>query len=181
MGKPLRHRNWDMDERRNRRDKLGRGEDPSSAPTPVPPAPCPAPEGAWIDEGLSNERFEAAHALDDYVLSRPHKFSGIWSAAAVGAVQVPVIGTVEDVDSVTRELADIYPFQLCVVPVEFSERDLRYAASSIEALEEGWSVDIDPVLNRVVVSPPVYDREAAVTLDRYRDRTVINPVVELAR
>ena len=124
-------------------------------------------------------------ALEVELSSHPDMYAGLWSAENTDAngetaVSAVVVGTVVEVDTVAARLHSMYPFNLCVVRVEYSDRDLQEVAGLITKLNRPWDVQVDPSVNRVVVRVPVLDRPTVDALDPYSDKVEIRAIVERA-
>lgn len=149
----------------------------------VPPTvPCNAPEGGWPGGATGDDGEQAALALERHVATQPERYVGIWPAVippphdARGAHAI-VVGTVDDVDTEGAELAAIYPYNLCVVPVEFSARELEEVADQLSALDERWLVEVEPAADRVIVATDVFDQATAEAIAPYREMVLVHTVV----
>jgi len=147
---------------------------PDPEPFTLPAVPCDPPAGGWPGNVGAGDSDAAALALEREVGRHPEAYVGIWVAANEEAGQVVlrvvVVGTVEDVPSVTARLSEIYPYNLCVVGVQFSARDLQPVAADLSSREYGWLVDLEPRVDRVVVSVTALSDSAAQALAPYTDK-----------
>jgi hypothetical protein len=137
-------------------------------PTAPGPVPCDPPAGGWPGNAPSDAAEVAGHALEKEVRQHPEAYVGLWPAVAANASQgitdpvvitdrVVVVGTVDDVEAVRSRLARLYPFNLCVVPVEFSASELESVVGQLSAVDPSWLVEIEPRLDRVVVTTTALD------------------------
>jgi hypothetical protein len=105
-------------------------------------------------------------------------YVGIWLAESTDAtagvlVRAVVVGTVGDVSDVAAKLTAIYPFNLCVVQVEFSAADLQPVLDQLAGIDERWHLDIEPSVDRVVVTTTTLEPSAAEAIAAFSDKVEI--------
>jgi hypothetical protein len=66
---------------------------------------------------------------------------------------VTIVGTVRNSAATTHELEAIFPYNLCVIEVNFSADDLERAAGALE-IPVSWLAEPSPALDRVVLHVP---------------------------
>jgi hypothetical protein len=142
------------------------------------PVPCDPPTGGWPGVGPSEAAESAGRDLEQEVNQHPELYVGIWpavSAEAAGAAsdRVIVVGTVGDVAEVAGKLSAIYPFNLCVTAVEFSAADLQPVLDQLMRLDEPWHVDIEPSVDRVVVTTTALGPSSAEAIVGFADKVEV--------
>jgi hypothetical protein len=160
-------------------------------PTAPGPVPCDPPAGGWPGNAPSDAVEEAGHELEDEVRRNPEAYVGLWPAVVPDASRgttdpvvitdrVVVVGTVDDVEAVRSRLSQIYPFNLCVVHVEFSAGELESVVQHLSAVNSSWLIEIEPRLDRVVVTVGALDAsgfaELAPFLEKLELRTTLKRV-----
>jgi hypothetical protein len=161
-------------------DEVTATEEPA-APSWKTPVPCEPPPGGWPGDPPSEV---APQALEREVKGHPGSYVGVWPATSdvQGQIvlRVMVVGTVEDVSTASTQLGEIYPYNLCVVSVDFSARDLQPVFDNLSALSYPWFVSIDPRLDRVLVSVIALTDSEAAAIARYDGkievRSALRPV-----
>lgn len=151
----------------------------------VPPIPCAPPSGGWPGdpEDFGPEDPEGlVLRLQAEVDRRPEIYGGSWVAwneDAQGNVtkRALVVGTVGDVESAARSLTEIFPANLCVVEVEYSTEELQAVVDDLTQNGDNWTVGTDPATNRVLVTLPVIDEQAAKALAPHVDKIDVRPLV----
>jgi hypothetical protein len=162
----------------------------SVAPTEAPdfslvhPVPCDPPPAGWQgDPPNTLEAEQRGVQLQEVVDGDPELYSGI----AVG--QLPagesskyavVVGTVGDLEEVRGRLTAIYPYNLCVIPAEYSAADLRPVEERLRSDDGTWQARVDVVADRVVLTLSVFDEEAARTIGDDMAKVIVKPLVEKA-
>jgi hypothetical protein len=154
------------------------------APRPfvIPPAPCEAPPGGWPGRPSAEDAVEAEASslrLTDEVDDNPALYSGIWVADLEGAAPI-VVGTVGKVEEVRERLAEIYPYNMCVVKVDYSAAQLQPVADRLAQSDGRWWTDVDPATARVLVDLPVLDEEAVSRIGADADKVTVRPLVARA-
>lgn len=139
---------------------------PEDVPGPRDPAaPCAAPAGGWPGNGSPVEAEAAARRIEGLVASKPGDYGGFWSAEIrESADRVFVVTTTQDPAVARDEVRALFEGNLCVVPVEFSKRELDTAAERLGASDASWTAKVDAVINRVVLGVPFIDAETAARL-----------------
>jgi hypothetical protein len=155
------------------------------APRPfvIPPAPpCEAPPGGWPGRPSAEDAVEAEASslrLTDEVDANPALYSGIWVADLEGAAPI-VVGTVGKVEEVRERLAEIFPYNMCVVKVDYSAAQLQPVADRLAQSDGSWWTDVDPATARVLVDLPVLDEEAVSRIGADADKVTVRPLVARA-
>ncbi len=144
-------------------------------PEPLPRIACRAPADGWPGQPRGDDGESVVRALETELLRHPALYVGMWSGVAdsggaAGDVRVLVVGTVGSVDAATDELAKVYPFNFCVVPVEFSADDLTVVVSSLSSFEFPWKLQLDPAIDRVVITTNALSQAMADALASLADR-----------
>jgi hypothetical protein len=144
-----------------------------------PPIPCDPPAGGWPGLPKGDEGEAEYFALEEELAQYPERYLGLWPAANVDAAgevttRAVVVGTVDDVESVTAHLTAIYPFNLCVVHSEFSTADLRPVAEGLAAMDYPWHVDLEPRTGRVEVWATALSPGMAEALVPYSDEVELH-------
>jgi hypothetical protein len=121
--------------------------------------------------------------LQSEVNGHPEEYVGLWSAVfevekGPSSEGAQVVGAVSDVDTATARLSSIFPFNLCVVRVAFSARDLNEVADHLSELQIVHASEIDPAIDRLVIRPLVLDSRTAEAIRPFADRIVLQPLVE---
>jgi hypothetical protein len=144
--------------------------------------PCEPPAGGWPG---NPEDDQAGAVLDREVRDRPSTYVGIWSAETMSetgdSVRAMAVGTVDDLATAKRRLTDIYPFNLCVVEVEFSLSELEGVAAELDTLEgPTLHLDVDAALDRVVVWTNAVDPATAEAILPFLDKVQVRATLRLA-
>lgn len=147
-----------------------------------PPIPCDPPVGGWPDLPTSEDGEAAGLALEEEVQRHPDRYLGLWPAATTNTAgevsnRALVVGTVEDVESVTAALTAIYPFNLCVVRSDFSAAELQPVVDELEALGYPWHVGLEPRVGRVEVWTTVLTPRMAEAIARFSDKVEVHPTL----
>jgi hypothetical protein len=146
----------------------------------LPVIDCETPTNGWPGEPPPTLEGEAKNvALMDLVEQQPDLYSGIAVAhiGGRGNERTFVVGTVADAGHAREQLSADYPYNLCVISVEFSAAELQQVADKLARPDGSWQTRVDAVLNRVVVELAVTDDEAVTILAPYREKVVVNPLV----
>lgn len=151
--------------------------------TQLRPVPCDPPPGGWPGQGTPDDYEPAWLELQNEVGQHPEEYVGLWWAVfdvELGPTSdgVQVVGTVSAVDTATARLASVFPYNLCVVQVPFSARDLNEVADRLSDLQIVHAGQIDPAIDRLVIRPLVLDEETAEAVQPFTDRIVLLPLVE---
>jgi hypothetical protein len=146
----------------------------------VPPVPCGPPPGGWPGiVGDEDEQYWNDRRLGDYLVQHRGQLTGWW-LARIGpdpsdmSQRVKVIGTVLEPADVLDGLRAIYPSNLCVVRVDYSEQQLWQA---FEQTGGPWNREIDERRNRVVVAPLQLSQGVIDAVMPFLDRVIIEPAV----
>lgn len=145
--------------------------------------PCPAPPGGWPGIGTPDAAESAQQDLDRLLTRQPDRFVGLWPAVipnGAGDGRAIVVGTVDDPAEAGSELSGVYPFNLCIVKVTYSNSDLDEAARHLVGLGRDWNVRIDPALDRVVVRTAVLDESTLAAVAPVSERVIVRPIVRPA-
>lgn len=166
---------WDGDELTSTVVSAG---PPPARPT-RPPIPCDPPAGGWPETPTSVDSDAAVAALQAEVDDHPSRYVGLWGASnkdSTGAVsnRAVVVGTVEDVQSVTAALTAIYPFSLCVVASDFSAADLQPIAAELKDLDFPWQVDLEAQVGRVEVWTTALSPAMAEALAQFSSKVALH-------
>jgi hypothetical protein len=145
----------------------------------LPPIPCDPPVGGWPGFPTSEDGESAALALQEEVDRHPERYLGLWGASTTGKAgemsnRAVVVGTVDDVQSVTAALTAIYPFNLCVVSSDFSAAALLPVVDELDALGYHWQVDLEPRVGRVEVWTTALSPAMAEALARFSDKVEVH-------
>jgi hypothetical protein len=156
---------------------------PPPPPTEFRVVPCEPPPGGWPGGGPDSD--VAAQSLNDVVAQRPDFYVGPWSTVIIDLAgdivgYAEVVGTVGSDSVAYSDLKETYPFNLCVVEVEFSARDLNEVADRIHTANADWHTMIDPAADRVVVKAVVFDAPLATAIGADLDKVVIDVLVQEA-
>ncbi|HUG30192.1 MAG TPA: hypothetical protein VMQ65_06760 [Candidatus Limnocylindria bacterium] len=159
------------------------GVPPIRLPRPV--IPCDPPVGGWPGLATSEAGESAALALQAEVDRHPERYLGLWAASTPDAEgetsnRAAVVGTVDDIQSVTTELVALYPFNLCVVSSDFSAADLLPVVDELEALDYPWQVNLEAQVGRVEVWATALSPAMAEALVRFPDKVVVHTTLRLA-
>ncbi len=151
--------------------------------TQTRPVPCDPPRRGWPGQGTPEDYESAWLELQNEVNRHPEEYVGLWWAVfdverGPSSDGVQVVGAVSDVDTTTARLASIFPFNLCVVRVPFSARDLNEVADHLSDLQIVHAREIDPVIDRLVIRPLALDSRTAEAVRPFADRIVLEPLVE---
>jgi hypothetical protein len=151
----------------------------------LPAVPCEPPRGGW-PSFPADRAFGSGAVLRAMVGSDPDTYTGTSFAASTGAdgrigELVALVGTLDDVESVTAELRSIHPFNLCVVGSKYSSSELQEIADNLSAVNPDWELQVDAAVGRVGVRIPVFDQAAADALAMYSDVVLVAPVVNKSR
>lgn len=161
----------------------------SSAETTEPPqgpgrrtVPCPTPPDGWPGAAPSTASDDPVSRLEATITHSPDVYSGLW-VASIGENDETalVVGTVGDVDTTRDELSAIFPYNLCVIAVDFSLVELQSAEHGLETVGRTWQSVIDPTIDRVRVTTAVLDASTAEALAPYADQIVVDVTVIHAR
>ena len=147
--------------------------EPSFAHRPVP---CAPPTGGWLTDVDDVAQQQATEAILSRVAEEPDRFVGPWLAQADG-VAVMVVGAVSSTAEAQAELSVVYPFNLCVTPVEFSSAQLDRAKTQIAAAHPDWDLRIDPMADRVIVTLAAVDTSVLSATSEFGEVVSLNPLV----
>jgi hypothetical protein len=140
--------------------------------------PCSPPVSGWPGNGTSEAAESAGQLLEEEVAGHPQKYVGLWSAAspseAGDITRAVVVGTVADVQTAVDELAAIYPFNLCVVRVEYSATDLQSALDELSATNSQWHLEIEPSADRVILTTTALDPAAAEAIAGFAGKVEVH-------
>lgn len=157
--------------------------DPAAASeSPLLPNACEAPAGGWRDNENTDasDDFElAVNTLAATVAADPDRYVGSWFAVAAEpeGARVMVVGTVTDLAEAEAELVRIFPFNLCVVAMPFSARQLGDVEARLSNEDLPGDISVDVTVGRVAVRTLVFDRDIAIAIEPYRDRVTVRPLV----
>lgn len=147
-------------------------------PSTVKDAPCAEPEdgwpGIWPNDG-------AVELLQEQINEHPDLYAGTWDGRILNDDEIDtakVVGTVGDVQASYGELSRIFPYNLCVVPVEFSATELSRASDSVKSAGDESLVTIDPSVDRVLVTAVVFDQPLAAAVTPYAEMVVVRTLVQ---
>ncbi len=145
----------------------------------LPSIPCDPPVGGWPGFPTSEAGESAALALQEEVDRHPERYLGLWGASTTDAEgeasnRAAVVGTVDDIQSVTAELVAIYPFNLCVVSADFSAADLMPVVEELEAMDYPWQVNLEARVGRVEVWTTALSPAMAEALARFSDKVEVH-------
>jgi hypothetical protein len=145
----------------------------------LPEVPCAEPAGGWPGNGPALAAERAAERLTGFVAGLRDTYAGTWAARIPGGDEiVHVVATTSSVGEAETQLRSVFAVNLCVVEVAYSGAELATVARALTA--EGWRVDVDPVTNRVAVTLPLVDEQAAQRLDDHVEMIVVRPLVRPA-
>lgn len=147
------------------------------------PAECAAPTTGWPGDVPSTIDGESAlRTLQDAVDSEPTSLIGYWAAyenpSNSDSAQVMVVGVVGDAAGTQTQLDSIYPYNLCVVPVDYSAADLAAVANGLEPMTMAWQPSVDETADRVVIDLPFVDDAALQRVSSVADKILFDPMVE---
>jgi len=143
-----------------------------------PPIPCDPPAGGWPSLPTGDDGESTGRALEQEVGRHPERYIGLWPAATTNAAgdvknRALVVGTVDDVQSVTQALTAIYPFNLCVVRSDFSAAELEPVVDELESLDYPWHVGLEPRVGRVEVWTTALTPEMAEALAPFSGKVAL--------
>jgi hypothetical protein len=140
------------------------------------PMPCAPPTGGWLTDVDDVAQQQATEAILSRVAEEPDRFVGPWLAQADG-VSVMVVGAVSSTAEAQAELSVVYPFNLCVTPVEFSSAELDRVKTQIAAAHPDWDLRIDPMADRVIVTLAAVDTSVLSAASEFGEVVSFNPLV----
>lgn len=145
------------------------------------PVPCAPPPGGWPGFDPPDAAESAGRDLEQEVYGNPDLYVGIWPAATTDPGGVPerviVVGTVGDVAEVAANLRSIYPYNLCVTAVAFSRAELQAVRDHLARLDQPWHLDIDPSVDRVVVTTTTLGPAAAEAIAPFGAKVEVRPTL----
>jgi hypothetical protein len=144
---------------------------------------CEPPVGGWPGNPDDDQ---AVAVLDQEVRENPSTYVGMWSAQAMSemgdSVRVMAVGTVDDLETAKRRLTETYPFNLCVVDVDFSLSELEDVTAELAALEgPNLRLDVDAASDRVVVWTNALDLPTAEAILPFLDKIEVRATLQLVR
>lgn len=144
------------------------------------PVACEAPPDGWPGEPPpSLEGEDAIRRIATLVEADPQEYGGYWGAdldPAAESESVIVVGVVGNVAAARETLKVIYPYNLCVIAVEYSAAELIEIESAIGPFTVSWMPSVDAAMNRVVVEVPYVDDAAASRVAPFGDAVVFDPI-----
>lgn len=141
-----------------------------------PANPCPGQSGMQPDAMPLD--YEAAGArLQELVEAAPARFGGLWLADGEDGSSVLVLGVVGPPRAVRAEIAEVFPFPLCLVSVARSMEVLRRSQAALQAINPGWSVSTEYSINRVFVLVPVLTEAVWTEMSGFREVVAVGSVV----
>jgi hypothetical protein len=151
-----------------------------------PPVPCPAPAGGWRPGPGYSEGSQAEdsryNGLVFYVHDRADRFGFVWDGHPEGApqIRVAVVGTTGDPAAAEAELSAIYPGNLCVPAVPYSQNGLARIERRLDTVTsipiDAWP---DLPLGKVRVSVVALDPATNAVLDTVdREALVVDPLLK---
>jgi hypothetical protein len=87
-----------------------------------------------------------------------------------------VVATVGDIGAARDRLEQLVPYPICVAPVRYSTRQLAATAEALRVANTGWTVDVDPQVNRVRVRLAVIDGQTLSAIAQ-RPEALADPLV----
>ncbi|MEO7117808.1 MAG: hypothetical protein ABIZ34_02420 [Candidatus Limnocylindrales bacterium] len=159
-----------------------------SAETVEPPpgrgrrtVPCPTPPGGWPGEAPSLASHDPVALLQRAIRNSPGESSGLW-VAWIGATDETalIVGTVGDVDTGRAELSATFPYNLCIVAVEFAATELDHVNQELQTAGRSWQSSVDFRSDRVTVVTAVLDAATVEALTPYADMITVEVTVEHA-
>jgi hypothetical protein len=157
---------------------------PASSPTTSPRyAPCPEPPSGWTPDRAAGADEEAARRLQAELEAHPELYSRAWLAVSDPrlssvSTDVAVVGTVGNIDAVRKRIEEIYPYNLCVTAVTYTEAELREVASRLNQRGWPWVANLSaPWLNRVVLSLPLLDAHTREWIGQDSSKLILDPLV----
>ncbi len=148
---------------------------PSSA---LSPAPCGLDiNGPVAPSGVQGE--SALRPLAAEIAAKPALYSGLWSGSLAGR-SIPVVGLVVGQESQGAILRALYPYQLCIEPVQRSAAVLNGLTATLSVAHPEWSPSLDLPHNRVAIVVTVLDASTAKTLSSYSSTVYVSSLVETA-
>jgi hypothetical protein len=147
-------------------------------PSVLAPSPCgPAPSARAAPSGIDAE--SALRPVDAEVASHPDVYGGLWSGTIDGDRVIPVVGAL-NAQSAQAALAQIYPYQLCVIQVQRSVTQLSSLLTQVAQAHPDWIPEADLPHNRIAVTVGVLDAATASELQQYSTTVYVNAFVHLA-
>jgi hypothetical protein len=138
--------------------------------------PCSTPEGGWPGSDASTPSNDSLSRLGDFVNAHPDTYSGAWTGDIIGDGTAVVVGTIGSVASEAERLAKIYPYNLCVIHVNYSATDLEHLAQTL-AGQGFWQTYVDATVDRVIITTPVLDALTAQLLIPYSEELDVRTTV----
>jgi hypothetical protein len=143
-------------------------------PLPV----CDEVVGAAPPDSLTQEA--AMQALDAEVSGSRSIYSGTWPATDSRGDDVTAVGVIHPrAAEAASNLAKIYPFRLCVVPVDFARDSLDARVTDLAASHPDWLPTLDIPRDRVDIFVPVLDGPTASALGSVGSDIWVNALVQL--
>lgn len=154
--------------------------EPRRAPLTIP---CDPPAGAgWsrpTPDGLDGEN--ALRALAEAIEAQPNLFTEYWRAdedpSATAGSSAIVVGTTGDARSAQDELQSLFPYNLCVVHVEYSAAELADIDETIGPNSATWRPRIDWPADRVSIRVVLIDQAASDRVAAYGSAVAFDPLV----
>jgi hypothetical protein len=143
--------------------------------------PCQPPAGGWIASIPAEEEDSARSDLISKASAEDDHYVEPWITQTVDGSTVMVVGTTEEVAAARAELTALYRFNLCVIPVEYSSKELRQVARSLATESKDWNVTISPVSDSVVLEAVVFDSHVAEAAELYGAAVTVRTTVTPAQ
>lgn len=149
------------------------------------PLECNPMGGSWPrDIPTSAEGEQALGHLSDVIAQYGDLYSPYWRVpvdqSQPEGPMVTVVGAVRDIAQSTARLAAIFPYNLCVIPVDYSLNDLRAVQQSLSGMEGSWNARLDAPTDRIVLSLPVLDEGTLAVLEQNLPKLMLEPLVRPA-
>lgn len=141
--------------------------------------PCPTPAAGWPGNAPSAEFEVAVPRLEATIAESAETYSGL-SVASIGDTEETalVVGTVADIDAVRDQLSATFPYNLCVIAVEFSAAELHRVDQELRSASGPWRSSVDLRTDRVTVVTTVLDPATVEALSPFADAITVEVAVE---
>jgi len=146
---------------------------------PSPHLDCDPPAEGW-NPGGGRARSRARDKLHEHLESHRESLVGVGYASDSHGDLVLMVGTTERVETATQVLQELYPFGLCVVPMEYSAAELDAIRELLVDVSDPF-VEIDEETGELAVYARVLTRSTAAVVAEFPGAIRVDAIATVAQ